>query len=541
MDSPGSISYPGNVQLGFTMLALFMAMFTANLDATILATAIPKITAEFKSLGDIGWYGSSGFLTYAAFQTSWGKAFKYFHIKWTYLASLFIFELGSLICALAPNSVTLIVGRSVAGIGGAGLCTGTFVIIGYSVRPERRPAFMGVMGATYSLASFIGPIVGGAFAQSVTWRWCFWINLPIGGLTAVLIVFCFRVPSHAVPVDATMKEKLLQLDPSGCALILCAVVCYLLALQWGGLEKSWSNSTVIGTLVGFVLLSGLCAVNEVYMGERASIVPRLLKKRRIFLNQAVVFLNSGGLFVLIYYIPLYFQSIKNDGPLQSGVHNLPFLVGGVFSMISGVVLSATNRWVPFLVASAALSAVGSGLIYTFAPDTPMDKWVGYQILAGSATGFLSQIPIMSNTSAVDMTDMSTISAMTLFFQLIGGSFSVSAAQSVFGNVLLRRIKETAPGVSSSVILGVGASELRTVFTPDQLPGVLEAYMDGLKGAFALATALLAVSALIALMHKWEKLRPEALAMESMTSDEEKQPSEGFDSVHAPKAAKESAI
>ncbi|CEJ81240.1 hypothetical protein VHEMI01380 [[Torrubiella] hemipterigena] len=155
-------SLPGPTRFALTMFALFMGMFTANLDSTILATANPKITAEFHSLSDIDWYGSSAFLTFAAFQTTWGKIFKYFHIKWAHLATLFLFELGSLICAVVPNSVTLIVGRSIAGIGGAGLCTGTFVIIGYTVEPKRQPMFMGVMGATYALASFVGPIVGGA-------------------------------------------------------------------------------------------------------------------------------------------------------------------------------------------------------------------------------------------------------------------------------------------------------------------------------------------------------------------------------------------
>lgn len=508
MGDDATSELPGPGRLAITMFALFTGMFTSNLDSTILATAIPKITDEFHSLNDIGWYASSAFLTFAAFQTSWGKVFKYFNIKWSYMLSLFIFELGSLICAVAPNSATLIGGRAVAGIGGAGLCTGTFVIIGYTVKPQRQPAFMGVMGATYALASFVGPIVGGAFSQNVTWRWCFWINLPIGGVAAFIILVFLRLPSFAKPVEATLTEKIIQLDPNGCGLILSAVVCYTLALQWGGMKKPWSNSTVIGTLIGFILLTGIFIANEIWMGERASVVPRLFRRRRILFNQLVVFFNSGGFFVLVYYLPLYFQSIKGDSPLESGVHNLPFLIGGLFSMLSGVVLSTTNQWVPFLAGSAALSAVGGGLLYTLDLTTPTAKWVGYQILAGASTGFLSQIPIMANTAAVDMADMSTISAMTLFFQLIGGSFATSAAESVFGNVLLHRISETAPSVPPLDVLTIGASQLRISFTPDQLPGVLAAYMDAIKGAIALATAMLAVSFPLALMTKWEKLRPE---------------------------------
>ncbi|OHW98397.1 major facilitator superfamily transporter [Colletotrichum incanum] len=228
-----TVTYPGPAQLALTMFALFMGMFTANLDSTILATAIPKITEEFRSLSDIGWHGSSGFLTFAAFQTSWGKVFKNFHLKWSYLFALFIFELGSLICVLAPNSAALIAGRSVTGVGGAGLCTGTFAVIGYTVRPERQPAFMGVMGATYALASFVGPIDGGTFSEYVsvvvmtqqeiwyaTWRWCFWVNLPIGAVAAIIIVVFFGNPSHAKPIDVPWREKNMHLDLSGCALVL---------------------------------------------------------------------------------------------------------------------------------------------------------------------------------------------------------------------------------------------------------------------------------------------------------------------------------
>jgi MFS family permease len=509
MGDDASSDLPGPGRLAATMFALFMGMFTANLDSTILATAIPRITDEFHSLGDIGWYGSSAFLTFAAFQTTWGKVFKYYDLKWSYLLSLFIFELGSLVCAVAPSSAALIVGRAIAGIGAAGLCTGTFVIIGYSVRPERQPAYMGIMGATYALASFVGPLVGGAFTQNVTWRWCFYLNLPIGGLAAFIIVFFFRTPRAAKPMDAPFTEKMLQLDPAGCVLIIGAVVCYLLALQWGGLQKSWSDSSVIGTLIGFILLCIVFGVNEWWFGERASIVPRLLKRRRILANCAVVFFNSGGLFILIYYLPIYFQSIRDASPIGSGVRNLPFLIGGIFSMVAGVVLSATQQWVPFMAISAALSAVGGGLIYTIDQNTSTAKWVGYQILGGASTGFISQIPIMANTACVDMADMSTVSAMTLFFQLIGGSFSVSAAESVFGNVLLRRIAETAPGLSPSLVVSVGAANLRNTFPLEALPGILAAYMDGIKGAFAVATAMLAISFPLALLPKWEKLRPEA--------------------------------
>ncbi|KAB8277286.1 hypothetical protein BDV30DRAFT_235083 [Aspergillus minisclerotigenes] len=206
---------------------------------------------------------------------------------------------------------------------------------------------------------------------------------------------------------------------------------------------------------------------------------------------------------------LSLQSIKGTSPITSGVYNLPFLIGGIFSMIAGTLLTATHKFVPFMVVSAALSAVGGGLIYTLDQNKSTGKWVGYQIIAGSSAGYISLIPIMGNTACVEMQDMSTVSAMTLFFQLIGGSFSVSAAQSVFGNVLINHIQNTVPGLPPEAVIGAGAANLRTSFSAEQLPGVLTAYMDGLKGTFAVATVLLAMSAPLVLLPKWKRLRSEA--------------------------------
>lgn len=370
-------------------------------------------------------------------------------------------------------------------------------------------SFHGCHGVSYALASFIGPLLGGAFNERISWRWCFHINLPIGGVAALIISLFFWTLNAAKPMAAPLRERIIQLDPTGCALIMGGVVCYLLALKWGGLQKSWSNSSVIGTLIGFILLFAAFGINEWCFGEYASIVPRLLKKRRILVNSTVVFFNLSGFFVLIYYLSIYFRSIKGTSPITSDVYNLPLLIGGIFSMIAGTLLTATQQFVPFMVVSAALSAVGGGLIYTLDQNTSTGKWVGYQIIAGSSTGFISQIPIMANTACVEMQDMSTVSAMTLFFQLIGGSFSVSAAQSVFGNVLFNRIQNTVPGLSPEAVIGAVAANLRTSFSAEQLPGVLTAYMDGLKGTFAVATVLLAMSAPLVLLPKWERLRPEA--------------------------------
>ena len=499
--------FPGPKALFWIMFALLISMFIQNLDSTIIATAIPSITDDFHSVGDVGWYGSACFLTFASFQSTWGKMFKYFPIKPTFLVSLFIFELGSLIIALAPTSTALIIGRAIAGAGAAGVSSGVFTIIAFSAPPAKVPAYMGITGATYAIAAFVGPLLGGVFADQATWRWCFWINLPIGAIAAIIIFFTYKTPKAATPQPATWKETLLQMDLGGTFLIMAAVVCYILALQWGGSTKAWSNSTVIGTLLGFGLLLIAFIANEIWMDERALLMPRIFKMRRIWTANAYVFFISGGFFALIYFLPIYFQSVQGVNPLTSGIHNLPVIIGCLLCVLSGFIVAGTGYWAPYMAVGAAVGTIGCGLCYTLDIGSKSSHWIGYQALAGIGIGLGMQIPIMACQAVVGVMDISTVSAITLFFQIIGGSFAVSAAQAAFANTLIRKLPVTAPGVQPAMVLAVGATELRKTFPSEQIQGILEAYVAGLKVVFALSTGLVGVSFAFSLMPRWEKLRP----------------------------------
>lgn len=190
--------------------------------------------------------------------------------------------MGSLICALAPNSPALIVGRAVQGMGGAGSTLGSYAIAAFIAPPEKVPILISLIGCTFSIASVVGPLLGGVFTQSVTWRWCFWINLPIGAVTVASVFLFFRTPAHAKAAAKTpMREVLLSFDPLGIVLLLASLICYFLVLQWGGISKAWNSSTVIGLVVGWILLSAAFAVNEWWQGDRALVVFRILKTRGI--------------------------------------------------------------------------------------------------------------------------------------------------------------------------------------------------------------------------------------------------------------------
>jgi len=248
---------------------------------TIVATAIPKITDEFGGLDKVSWYGSAFFMTNGGFQSSWGKAYKYFPLKVTFLLAIAVFEIGSLICALAPNSTVLIVGRAFNGLGASGLGTGAYTIIAFVAEPKKRPAFTGFVGISYGIAFVVGPLLGGVFAGKVSWRWCFYVNLPLGGASAVVILLFFRTPDGAKPVRASWKAKLLQMDPLGVIMVMGFLVAFIMALEFGGQSERWNSSTLISLLVSCATILTAFIFWEAFQSDRAMLAPRLLRHRPI--------------------------------------------------------------------------------------------------------------------------------------------------------------------------------------------------------------------------------------------------------------------
>ncbi|CAH0054159.1 unnamed protein product [Clonostachys solani] len=440
-------------------------------------------------------------------QTSAGKIYKFFNLKWTFLWSMLIFEVGSLICGVAPTSKALVAGRAIAGLGGAGLSVGGTSIISLTVPPLKRPLMMGIIGMTYCLSAVLGPLLGGAFTESVTWRWCFYINLPIGGLAAAAVVFFFNLPAAAAPPPATWKEKLLHIDLVGVALVMGAITCFILGLQYGGITHPWKSSVVIGLLVGFGLLSIALITWEIWIGDYAMMMPRLYRRRSLSATAPFQFFFMGSYIVLLYYLPLYFQSILGVSPIQSGVNNLPLMASAAvfFALLGGIVVMKTGRAQQVMMIGSMITTAAIGLIYTLDIGTSTARWAGYQVFVGSVMSFAIMHGLAVAQADVGPEDLAAVTANLLFFQTIGGAFSTSIGQSAFVNRLLIALPETAPGVDPSLVLFTGASDLQHVFPEEVLPGVLKAYMVGLKAAFAVAIAFCGCAFLASLAIPMKKL------------------------------------
>jgi MFS family permease len=254
-----------------------------------------------------------------------------------------------------------------------------------------------------------------------TWRWCFYINLPIGGITVVLIAFFFPQPVQHKPPPEPLFRRIRRFDPFGTMLLVPAIVCLLISLQWGGIKYPWSNGRIVALLVlGGLLLIGFIFV-QIWQKEDATVPPRIFRSRTVWASSIYAFGLGASFFIGVYFVPIWFQAVKNTTAVQSGIRNLPMMLSAVLlSIAAGVIVSAQGHYAPFFFLGTICMSIGAGLLTTWKPDSTAGVWIGYQILFGVGIGMALQQPMVAVQTALDIKDVP-----------VGASFNRLVAQCLF--------------------------------------------------------------------------------------------------------------
>ncbi|KAF4539092.1 MFS aflatoxin efflux [Lasiodiplodia theobromae] len=498
---------PQSAMKVFLLLAsVFLSIFLVALDRLIISTAIPQITDEFHSLPDVGWYGSAYTLTCCSFQLLFGKLYTFYSVKGVMLTSVLLFELGSAICGAAPSSAAFIIGRAIAGIGAAGIFAGCIVSIVYVVPLDKRPQFQGMFGALFGIASIVGPLIGGAFtSSSATWRWCFYINLPFGAVAMAVIAFCLKVPDRDT-TKLPWTQKLAQLDILGTTVLIPGVICFLLALQWGGNTYAWSNGRIVALLtLGGILLLAFVAI-QILLPKTATIPPRIFKQRSIVAGCWATVCIGSSQYIFVYFLPLWFQTIKSSSAVQSGIQLLPLLLSMVLaSILGGITNTRIGYYTPLAIAGSSIMAVGAGLLTTFHPSTTEGAWIGYQVLYGFGMGLCFQAPNLAAQTVLPTPDVPIGTSLMFFSQLFGAAIFVSVGQNVMDNELVRRMRALVPGFEASSVTQGGATEVLAGLPAELRQAGRVAYNEALRKVFVIGLVLACLTVLGTAALEWRSV------------------------------------
>ncbi|GEQ71972.1 hypothetical protein JCM33374_g5658 [Metschnikowia sp. JCM 33374] len=484
--------YLTGVTLIMCVISLFLCMFLFALDQLIVATLLSTVGNKFNAVNQIGWLTSGFLISMTVLVLVWGKIAIIFGRKTSMIASVVLFEAGSLMCALSNSMNVLIGGRVLAGVGGGGIQTLVFIIITEIFPIHRRPLGMALLGCTFAVASVVGPLIGGAFTSNVSWRWCFYINLPIGAVALSAFVFAFKVPK----TKRKVTEKLSLIDYPGVFLVASGLVLVLLALTFGADgSHSWDSAAVICCFVlGGLLVIAFGVWNFGF--SKHPLIPSDVVLAFPTLAAAIEMFGTFGYFIAsVLYLSIYFQVIHDASAWQSGVHLLPLIISVVvFSISSGIFVKKTTFVKPVAICGAIMGFIGCGLITLLEVDSSSSMKIGLLICTGVGVGTQMQSAIIAGQITAPKTPGGVIMATTLinFLRSFGGALSGALADAVFGASFKNIFAAALKSQPQSVIEEISHYDLKTItassaiiqqMTPETRAFVKQQIMNAIRNVF----------------------------------------------------------
>ncbi|RYP45621.1 hypothetical protein DL768_008058 [Monosporascus sp. mg162] len=515
-DDPSANDATGDAKTSYSwrfwaiFLALAVTSLLAAVESTVTSTALPVISGDLNSGELYVWFVAAYSLTSTAFTPLFGQVADVFGRRWLTIGIVAIFALGSGISGGATSTPMLIGGRAVQGIGGGGIILMIEMIVCDLVPLRDRGRFMGVIFALFAIGTSLGPFIGGAIAQNTTWRWVFWINLPIAATALILHVLFLHVNYNR---DHSIAARFRRIDYTGNGILLASVTAVLIALTYGGTRYPWSSwHILLPLLLGF---AGF-ALFMLYETSRWCIEPvtppRLFKNRTSAAAFFLTFMHALYSFWILYFLPVYFQAVLLEGPERSGVLLLPTVIALVpGGMISGIILSKTGRYRPLHLAGFALMALGTGLFILFDQNTAAAAYVIFQIIAGLGSGLALTTLLPATQAALSEKDTASSTATWTFIRNFGTIWGVSVPAAIFNSratELAQRIDDVS--VRALVANGQAYSHTSNAFllslasnTRDQVVGV---FNDSLRLVWIVGTVIAGVSFFVTFLENEIQLR-----------------------------------